>query len=110
MNYHYQIAKSLANMLDNQFAVGSFRFGLAPLIGLIPVVGDSLDALLSLYIVWIALQLNVPRVKISQMVFNIFINYLIGLIPVLGDATYLLRRINLKNLRIIQNYYTPRIV
>jgi hypothetical protein len=104
MNYHYQTARILANILDNQFSLGNLRFGFAPLIGLIPIIGDTTDALLSLYIVWIADQMKVPRQYIARMITNVLVNYLIGLVPIVGDATYLLRRVNIKNLQIIDRY------
>ncbi|MGI8420132.1 MAG: DUF4112 domain-containing protein [Candidatus Levyibacteriota bacterium] len=104
MGNHLKAASVLANLLDNQFGFGGFRFGLNSVIDLIPGIGDVVAALLSLYLVWIALEMHLPRLKIVQMLWNILINFLIGLIPFLGDAAYIFRKANLKNLRIIQDY------
>jgi hypothetical protein len=106
---HYKTAEALANLLDNQVNFLGIRFGLAAVINLIPGFGDVLDALLSFYIVWIAVQMRIPSPKIGQMIANIIINFLIGLIPVIGDATYILRRVNWRNLQILKKYAPSRI-
>lgn len=104
MENHLNVASILANVLDNQFKVGGLRFGLNSFIDLIPGIGDILAALLSMYLVWIAVEMELPRLKIAHMIWNILINFLIGLIPVIGDAAYIFRKANMKNLRILQNY------
>jgi hypothetical protein len=44
-----------------------FRFGLNSIIGLAPGAGDALLSLISLYIVYEAAQLGLPRAKIMRM-------------------------------------------
>lgn len=102
MNKHLKTANTLAQALDNQFSIFGFRFGLAPIIGLIPGLGDTIDLLLSMYIVWIALRARAPMSVLTRMLVNIGTNYLIALIPVFGDLTYLLRRVNLKNVQLLK--------
>jgi hypothetical protein len=64
--------EALARWMDYAFVLpGGFRVGLAGFIGLIPGVGDVMDALISLYIVNRALQLGIPRVGVARMVLNI---------------------------------------
>jgi hypothetical protein len=104
MRNHIKTASVLANFLDNQFEIAGIRFGFSALIDLIPGVGDFLVAALSLYIVWIAWEVGVPSFVILQMIGNIVIFFFIGLIPVLGDALYILRQVNMKNLRLLQKY------
>ena len=71
---------------------------------MIPGLGDILDALLSCYIVWIAIQIHIPKTKIAEMIWNIFFSFLIGLIPVLGDAAYIFYKPNARNLAILKRY------
>src|SRR5437588_8927828 len=53
----------VARWFDYAFRLpGGFRFGLAGIIGLIPGIGDILDAAISLYIVYRGVQLRIPRV------------------------------------------------
>ena len=74
--------EALARWLDYAFALpGGFRFGMAGIIGLVPGIGDVLDALLSLYIVLRAIQLGVPRVALARMLVNVGIEALAGSVP-----------------------------
>ena len=104
MESHVRAATLLANFLDNQFHIGGLRFGFSAVIDLIPGVGDVIDAGLSMYLIWIAVQMRVPALQLLQMFWNILMNFFIGLIPLIGDAAYIFRRANLRNLAIIQNH------
>ena len=77
----------LARLLDQAFRVPgtSWRFGLDPLIGLIPGAGDLLGAALGMYGVWLAGQLGAPSSVIGRMLVNLFIDTAVGSIPVAGD-------------------------
>jgi len=55
------------------FFPGGFRFGLAGIVGLIPGIGDLIDALVSFYIVKRAMLLGLPRIGVVQMMLNIAI-------------------------------------
>lgn len=104
MQRQLQFVSLLANLLDNQFNFFGFRFGMSVIIDLIPGFGDVFDVILSLYIVWIGIQLGVPATRVIQMLFNIAVNAVLGLIPFFGEVIYALRKVNLKNLRIIEAY------
>jgi hypothetical protein len=109
MEHHLVLAESLTDLLDNRFTIFGFRFGLDPLLDLIPWAGDLLAAFLSLYLVWIGLQIGLPQERIHQMLRNILIDFLIGAVPflgVIGDALY---RANSRNMKILREY-APRIV
>nr|MBA3435180.1 DUF4112 domain-containing protein [Chloroflexota bacterium] len=79
---------ALAWLLDESFAVPGtrHRFGIGPLMGLVPVVGDLLGAAAGSYIVLRAIQARLPRVVIAQMSFNVLLNALVGVVPLAGDA------------------------
>ncbi|MCX6046702.1 MAG: DUF4112 domain-containing protein [Chloroflexi bacterium] len=104
MNSHLKIATRLANLLDNRFQLGPYRFGLSAIINLVPGIGDLTDAILSLYLVWIAFQLDVPGRIMLQMVGNIGLNFVVGAVPFVGDLMYMFRRVNLRNLQLLQRY------
>lgn len=96
------MAAFLATILDNRFKIFGFRFGFSAIIDLIPVVGDFIDVFLALYIVWIAIQMHIPYIKIIQMIWNIAICLIIGLLPIVGDTAYLFYKPNMRNLAIIK--------
>jgi len=104
MHKRFQQIYKLAHLLDNQFNFFGFHFGLSTIIGIIPGFGDTLDALLSLYIIYLAIQLKVPPLRIGQMLTNVGVNFVIGIIPIFGDLIYALRKVNLKNLEIIKQH------
>lgn len=96
----------LAWLLDSAIRLpGGFRVGLDGIIGLIPGVGDLIGAVLSSYIVWVAAKAKLPFLLLMRMTLNIFIELIIGVIPVFGDAFDFAFKANLRNVRILNNYF-----
>lgn len=95
--------EALANLLDTAFVIPGtrMRFGLDAIIGLVPVVGDAVSALLSGYIIWEARQLGLPRWKIARMVANVAFDTAIGIVPFVGDIADTMFKSNRRNLRIV---------
>lgn len=81
-------AEAFAHALDDMFRIPGtrMRVGADPLLGLIPVVGDTLAALLGIPILVIARQLHVPWRIVAYMAWNQLKNGLIGAVPFIGDA------------------------
>ena len=104
MENQLHIASLLTNILDNKFNLFGFRFGVSAVIDLIPGLGDILDAILSCYIEWIAIQMPIPKTKIAEMIWNILFSFLIGLIPLVGDTAYIFYKPNLRNLKILKSF------
>lgn len=104
MKSHLRFAVFLVHLLDNKFRIFNFRFGIDPLLGLIPGFGDAASLLLSFYLVWIGTQLKLPRNRINKMFLNIMLDFLFGLIPLAGDAIDFVYKANSRNLRIIREY------
>ena len=70
--------EAIARWTDYAFRLpGGFRFGIGGIIGLIPGIGDILDAAISLYIVFRAIQLRIARVAIARMLLNVGIEALV---------------------------------
>lgn len=110
MEKHIKAAEIAANLLDNKFEFLGIRFGITAILDLIPEFGDIVAAVLSLYIVWIAIQIELPFLRVLQMLFNIIINLLLGLIPVVGDITYIVHKANIQNLKILKQYAPTNII
>ena len=102
--------ESLARWLDYAFVLpGGFRYGFGGIIGLIPGIGDILEALLSIYIVARAVQLGVPRVALARMVVNVGIEALVGAVPILGAAFDTVFKANRRNYRLLRDHLaSPR--
>jgi Domain of unknown function (DUF4112) len=80
-------AEVVAHLLDDAFRVPgtSIRFGLDPIVGIIPLFGDALVTALGAAILLTAKQLNVPMSVLVRMAYNLTINGLVGAIPGFGD-------------------------
>jgi hypothetical protein len=80
--------RRMARLFDAAFRIPGTQitFGIDPLLGLIPGIGDLASPLLTLGILWQAAKLRVPKVVLLRMVLNALIDAGVGAIPVLGDA------------------------
>jgi len=79
--------RRMARLFDAQFRVPGtdIRFGIDPLIGLVPGIGDLASPLLTIGILRQAAKLRVPKVVLLRMVLNALIDAGVGAIPVVGD-------------------------
>ncbi len=101
---HLQTARVLTQLLENRFKIGPFKFGLDPIIGLVPVVGDLIPAILSGYLIWIGWKMQIPNQVLARMAVNVVLDYAVGLVPVLGDAVDFVFKSNTRNLSILNSY------
>lgn len=102
--------RQIAWLIDGAFALpGSrFRFGLNSVIGLLPVGGDAVLGAISLYIVYEASQLGVPRAKLIRMLGNVALETVGGSVPILGDLFDMALKANLRNIAIIEEHVGTR--
>jgi len=100
------IFKWLAYIMDEVVRVPGtkFRFGLDPLIGLIPGIGDTSSALVSAFALVQAVRLGVPKVLLMRMALNVLVNEVIGVVPVVGDAFSFWFKSNARNYEIIKTH------
>ncbi len=102
-----------ARMLDSRFRVPftRIRFGLDPVIGLLPGIGDVAGLGLSLYLIGEAIKIGAGPKTITKMMGNVLIEFVIGLVPLLGDVFDLLWKANDRNAALlrthIQQHLTP---
>jgi hypothetical protein len=97
--------EALGSLLDSRFRLpGGFRFGLDPLIGLVPGVGDGISAILSLYIVLEAYRLGASRGALARMLLNIGLDLGVGIIPIIGDVADFAFKSNRRNLDLLRRH------
>ena len=96
----------LARLLDDQFRLPgtNFRFGLDPIIGLLPGWGDTASALAALFLLWQSAQAGVPKIILGRMALNIFLNDALGTVPVVGDAFSFWFKSNARNYALHQKH------
>src|SRR5438034_2043435 len=80
------------------------RFGLDPIIGLLPGIGDVASAIISAVALIHAARCGLPKILLARMAMNILINELVGIIPGLGDAFSFWFKSNVRNYELLRNY------
>lgn len=96
----------LADLLDSRFILPgtNVRFGLDGVIGLVPVAGDLISALISFYLISRAAELGLsPWVK-TRMVWNVALDTVVGAVPVLGDMFDISFKSNRRNIALARRY------
>ncbi len=99
-------------LLDSAFRVPGTRltFGLDPLLGLIPVIGDLTSPLFAALLLLHAVRLRIPRVVQVRMLINAAIDFGVGAIPVAGDLFDFGWKANVRNLALLERHARPGIV
>jgi hypothetical protein len=105
-NKELKSVELMARLMDSRFKIPGtrFRFGLDPLIGLIPGLGDFTSFLISGYIILICARNGASGFVLARMTFNIFIDALIGAIPLIGDLFDFAYKANDRNLKLKQQH------
>jgi len=98
--------EALEMVLERSFTIPgiNYKVGLDAIVGLVPVVGDAIMAVMGAYFVWEARNLGMPKWKLWHMAGNVAFDSLLGAVPVAGDLFDFLYRSNTRNLRIIQRH------
>ena len=98
--------RTLARVLDSAVKIPgtNIRFGVDPLVGLIPGLGDIAGALLSGYIVLVATRLGASAPVVARMLLNIAIDTILGSVPVLGDMFDVAWKSNQKNVALLERH------
>jgi hypothetical protein len=82
-----QALRQMARLLDSGFEIPGtpYRFGLDPIVGLIPVIGDLISPLFTIGILWQSRDLRIPRLVQIRMLTNVAIDTFLGMVPAIGD-------------------------
>ncbi|MEL6911433.1 MAG: DUF4112 domain-containing protein [Cyanobacteria bacterium J06648_1] len=98
--------RQLAHLLDTAIAIPGtkIRFGLDPILGLIPGGGDLIAAAISAYMIYLAARSGLERSEIIKMVKNVAIETAVGSVPIAGDIFDIYFKANMRNLEILENH------
>lgn len=96
----------LALVMDNLLRLPGtqFRFGLDPLIGLIPGLGDTGSTMISAMALLAAARRGLPKILLARMSLNILINEAVGIIPIVGDAFSFWFKSNARNYDLLRQH------
>ena len=95
-----------SRLLDSAYQLPgtNFRFGLDPIVGLVPGIGDLLSPLFTLAIIWQSYDLQIPRVVQLRMLFNVAIDTFIGIVPLIGDLFDFAWKANDMNMALLERH------
>jgi hypothetical protein len=98
--------RKFTRLMDTAFRVPilGIRFGLDPIIGLIPGAGDLVSTIFSAYLIVLAARFQLPGKALRWMIFNVALEGVVGVVPLLGDLFDALYKANLRNLAILEEH------
>ena len=96
-------------LLDSAFRVPgtNLTFGLDPILGLLPGIGDLTTPFFAAVLLLHAVRLRLPKVVQLRMLMNAAIDFGIGLLPVVGDLFDFGWKANVRNLALLERYAHP---
>jgi hypothetical protein len=99
-------ARTLAYWLDAGIRIPgtNLRFGLDPILGLIPGAGDAAGAVLAGWILVEAFRLGASRATLLRIAGNVALDAGLGAVPVLGDIFDFAWKANLRNVALLERH------
>jgi hypothetical protein len=96
----------IAHWLDDGFQVPNvgIRFGWDAIAKLVPVFGDMLGLIASLYLFQSFRKFGLRRVTLARMALNIAIDYFVGLIPLVGTVFDVFWKPNVWNVALLRRH------
>lgn len=97
----------IARLMDSQFRLPGtgFRFGLDPLLGLVPIVGDLSTTVVSVALLLTMLRHGASGAVVVRMVLNILLDTFVGAIPLLGNVFDFAYKSNERNVALLHRHY-----
>jgi hypothetical protein len=98
--------RQLSRLMDTSVGIPGtrFRFGLDPIIGLLPGGGDLISTAFSAYIIFLATRFGIPRQDLAKMIFNVGLEAVVGTVPLVGDLFDAFYKSNIRNLAILEKH------
>jgi len=99
--------RAISDLLDEAFEIPGlgYKIGIDPILGILPVGGDSVSAVISLYIVAEAAQMGASRETLAKMLVNIGVDTVVGSIPAVGTIFDAVFKANKRNVAILEEEF-----
>jgi hypothetical protein len=97
----------IASVMDDKFRVPgtNFRFGLDPILNLIPFAGDVSGFIVSAALLYVMSKNGVSRKVLILMAINISVDAVVGAIPLLGQISDFYIKANTRNIKLLKEHY-----
>jgi hypothetical protein len=102
--------RRLARLLDTRWKIPiiGVRFGIDPVLGLVPGAGDLVAGAISTYVIVKAHRLGAPKSMLVKMAGNVAVDTVVGSVPILGSVFDLFYKASTRNLRLLQTHLEDR--
>ncbi|WP_242916257.1 DUF4112 domain-containing protein [Pontibacter liquoris] len=97
----------ISHLMDSQFRLPgtNFRFGLDPILGLLPFAGDLASFGVSAMLIVTMARHGASGKLVALMLVNVALDTLIGSIPILGNIFDFAYKANDRNVRLLRRHY-----
>lgn len=99
--------ESISRLLDSQFRVPgtTWRFGLDPIMSLIPVVGGIPSLAVSGILILTMMRHGASGNLVVRMALNVLLDTIFGAIPIIGNIFDFAYKANERNVRLLKEHY-----
>jgi hypothetical protein len=106
-NSSLRLVEDIARFLDSKFIVPgtNIRFGLDPILSLIPVLGDLITYLISGALIYTMYNQGASRKVVIKMMMNSTLDAVIGAVPLVGTFFDVFYRSNDRNVKLLKEHY-----
>ncbi len=103
----YRLLSSISKLMDSKFTIPGtkVKFGLDPILSLIPAAGDIVTTGVSLMLVWQMHTYGASRKLVIKMLVNVFLDAVISSVPLLGSVFDIFFKANDRNVRLLKEHY-----
>lgn len=103
-------ARTVGFLLDESIRIPviGYRIGIDPILGILPLSGDFVAALGSLYIVLQGIRIGLPRREIATMIGLVGVEFALGSIPVIGTLLDAVWKVNERNVGVLEAHVEER--
>ena len=106
-NTNLKWVERVSHLMDEQFRLPgtNFRFGLDPIINMIPVAGGIGGFAVSTVLLLTMAKYGVSRKVLLIMTLNIILDSTIGAIPIIGNIFDFAYKANSRNIKLLKEHY-----
>jgi hypothetical protein len=102
-----QSFERISHLLDSKFEIPGtgIRFGLDPILSLMPVLGDLITLIISSMLIYTMHNQGASRKVVVKMMLNAGLDTIIGAIPLVGTVFDVFYRSNERNIKLLKEHY-----
>jgi hypothetical protein len=107
INARLRWVESISRLMDSQFRVPgtTWRFGLDPIMSLVPIVGGIPSLAISGVLILTMMRHGASGNVVVRMVLNVLLDTIVGIIPIIGNIFDFAYKANDRNVRLLREHY-----